>query len=172
MSEVIELKLKDKDELIEIFPYGVTMSLDGSRPVMIFKDKSEKYILPVWLNQIEANIAINQGQLGDGQKSPHEAALCIFKSLNIEIDSCVFDEIRGQHQYLKINYVQDELKKQLQFRAEDILSFCLESQCQFFCTINHMNNSRKINVEIENTKSKLAFENQNNIMAPRGVYLN
>ena len=170
----VEFEKKTDNDWIELFPYGVTLGVDEVRPVMIFKDENEKHVLPVWVSELEAQIAMDQTSGDRFVGSPHTIAINILKELNAKIDRCVFVELKGHHQVVEVFYTANGEEKKVKARAHEIMSFLLSSKPQFFCTLKHIKNSQKIEFEMESTRSKMAVESirGRNILASKGRYLN
>lgn len=150
--------LRSKSEWIEVFPFGVTMGPGQIRPVMIFKDKTETRVLPVWLSPMDAGIAVTQSATRL-EGSPHDLSWQILSMLGVELERCLFRELRGHHQYVELQFKGSRKLKSLKARADDAISFCLHAGCQFFATIDYMERSRVLETRI--TDVTLAKENVN-----------
>jgi bifunctional DNase/RNase len=116
-----------------MFPYGLAIAADASRPVMIFKDKSEEKVLPVWLSPLDAGIAVSQSGGAVTDASPHNLTWKILKPLGVKLEKCFFTELKGHHQYLRLEFSGSDKLKSLESRADEAMSFCLSSECRFFC---------------------------------------
>lgn len=170
MSDKLELQAKSKDDWIELFPYGVTLGVDQSRPILIFKDKHEKYVLPVQLSPQDAGLAINEKSPRVSGNSPHVAAFEIMKHLDLKLDRCVFKNIKGHHQFVDLFFTgSDELKK-LHLRADSVMSFCLHSETKYFCCLEYIKESRQLDAEMN--ESEHMHVGINPVVHPEGRYLN
>ena len=153
MADKLEFSLQSKEELIEIFPYGVTIGLDQNRPVLVFKDKSERHVLPVWLSPLDAGIAMALSGDSEVSASPHTLSHQIFKEQGLVLSECVFKEVKGHHQFVdtcyKDNKPKSEKKAPIRLRADYTMSLCIHEKVQFYSTINHMDRCRKLNVDLE-----------------------
>jgi hypothetical protein len=58
MSEKFEVDLHSDQELVEVFPFGVTLAADEVRPIMLFRDADEKLTL------LSVNFGGNPGKYG------------------------------------------------------------------------------------------------------------
>jgi bifunctional DNase/RNase len=157
IDDVTGKSVSSKIEWIEVFPFGVAMSASNTRPVMIFKDKTEKRVLPVWLSHLDAGIAVTQGQSAystayRAEGSPHEVADAILSRLNIKLDRCLFKEVRGHHQFVELHFISEGRRKKsdevIEMRADDAISFCLRSGCKFFATLEYIERSRVLEGEM------------------------
>src|SRR4051812_26510776 len=98
----IELNLKSKSEWIEVFPFGVAIGANNVRPVMIFKDKAEKRVLPVWMSPLDAGIAVSQ----DKSPSPHELSCQILSAFGLKLEKCLFKSVKGHHQFVELHFTK------------------------------------------------------------------
>lgn len=87
----------DEKDLIELFPYGLSLSNDTTRPFMILKDKSHELSLPVPINQLEAGVTLTQSASSAQPVTLHKFSEKLLESLNIKLDRCIFVEIKGIH---------------------------------------------------------------------------
>jgi bifunctional DNase/RNase len=155
----LDLNLKSKSEWIEMFPFGVAMGANQLRPVMIFKDKDERRVLPVWLSHMDAGIAVAQSTpthnvTSNASGSPHELSWQVLTELGIALEKCLFKKVTGHHQFVELQFSAKGQRKlpakllQFEARADDAISFCLRSGCQFFATVDYIEKSRVLEGEI------------------------
>ncbi|MBX7231841.1 MAG: DUF151 domain-containing protein [Bdellovibrionales bacterium] len=144
----LEEKIKVGKDWIELEPYGLTASADATRPVMLFKSKKGEEILPVWLSPLDAGIAITQHQVKSPSLSPHDLTLKILQSLGVHLESCVFTEVKGHHQYVQLNFSGSRKLKYISARADQAISFSLQAKAKFFCGKNYIKDSRVLNAEM------------------------
>ena len=149
MGEKIERQLSAKKEWVEIFPYGVSFGADEARPIMIFKDKDEKKVLPVWMSPLNAGIALQQESNSYSSiSSPYALMWDILKPLGIELSKCYFVEVKGHHQFVELHFTGHPKLQQLKARADESVSFCLSSKAQFFCRSDFFKKSRVLDAEM------------------------
>ncbi len=149
MADKLEFSLQSKDEWLQIFPYGVTIGLDQSRPVLVFKDKSEKHVLPVWLNSLDAGIAMAVSGDSRNLESPHSLSHEIFKNSKVQFKKCLFKSVKGHHQFVEVHFENEKKHPPVELRADYTMSLCLQEKVQFYCTIKHMERCRQLDVEME-----------------------
>lgn len=156
----LDLNLTSKSEWIEMFPFGVAMGANQTRPVMIFKDKGERRVLPVWLTHMDAGIAVAQSDISHQVTttttgSPHELSWRILAELGVKLEKCLFKKVTGHHQYVELHFkstLNRRLPQKLQAfeaRADDAISFCLRSGCKFYSTFDYIEKSRVLEGEAE-----------------------
>jgi hypothetical protein len=62
-------------EAFNVFPHGLSLGQGSFRAAMIFKDKRESEVLPIWLDTAQANILIASSQVNSREFSPHRGTL-------------------------------------------------------------------------------------------------
>lgn len=155
----LDLNLTSKSEWIEMFPFGVAMGANRTRPVMIFKDKNEKRVLPVWLSHMDAGIAVAQSAIShhvitNASGSPHELSWRVLAALGIKLEKCLFKKVTGHHQYVELHFKTKSGRRlpqalqTLETRADDAISFCLRSGCKFYSTFDYIEKSRILEGEV------------------------
>lgn len=151
----IERDLKSKTEWIEMFPFGIALGVGQPRPVMIFKDKLEKRVLPVWLSPMDAGISVAQGNSPYGSSStqegsPHEISYKILEALGVRLEKCLFKRMFKHQQFVELHFVKQNPKAVhiIESKADDAISFCLKSGCKFFATVDYIEKSRVIEGEM------------------------
>lgn len=136
---------------------------------MLFKDKSQKMVLPVWLSQLDAGITIHQNAVQMGS-SPYELTWKILKPLGIYLKKCYFTELRGHQQYVDLHFEGHPKLKTISSRADEAVSFCLSVQTQFYCKPEFFEKCRIIETEIKEVNSIL--KKQPGITVNKHPYIN
>ncbi len=136
------------EELVELKPYGMSLHNDSTRPFLILKDDSGQLTLPVGISQIDAGVALTQSSVSQTQTTPHVFSEALLKSLDIQIERCVFVEIKGLHQYVRVYMKGHSRYQSLKFKAEDVMSLCLFLKVPFFATLSFIQNSKVMAVEV------------------------
>lgn len=154
----IDVKLASKSEWIEVFPFGIVMGANNMRPVMVFKDKQEKRVLPVWLSPMDAGIAVAQSNstyrtpgADSNMGSPHEITWRVLQQIGIKLEKCLFKNVTKSQQFLELHFKSENKKtdiKPIEVKADDAISFCLRAGCKFFATMEYIESSRVLESEI------------------------
>jgi|GEM_PF-6782994 len=119
---------------IRMKPYGVQISPDGERPLLLLKDQSQELVLPVRMSPLEAGVAITQSNPSVVPTSPHGVAQSLLTALGLNFSKAMFTEIRGSHQYLLLVLQGSSELKNLRVRADEAMSFCLHLQIPLYAT--------------------------------------
>ncbi len=163
--------MKVTQELIEIFPYGLTLSPHMTRPILVFKDKTESKVLPVWLSQMDAGITLHQNSVEMGySSSPYSLTWKILKPLGIYLEKCCFVDIKGHQQIVELKFSGHPKLNTLKTRADEAVAFCLSNKTKFFCSDDYFEKCRKLDVELSTLGAVL--KNSPNIVKNTQRYLN
>ncbi|HVK60041.1 MAG TPA: hypothetical protein VM432_00775 [Bdellovibrionales bacterium] len=147
------------EEWVELFPSGIAVENSLGRPVLILKDQAGVDVLPVWMNPIDAGIALADMTKGTGL-TPHVVSNRILEAIGLCADSCSFVDLVGHHQYVQISFKPVEQKTistapvallgpmQLRLRADEAMSFCMTSKARFFSTKSYMTRCRALDAEL------------------------
>ncbi|WP_373999997.1 hypothetical protein [Bdellovibrio bacteriovorus] len=144
-----------QNELVQLFPYGLSVTTDAARPFLLFKDEGHQYTLPVAVSAIDAGVALSQSNRMILESSPHKFTGVLLSSLGIEIKQAVFVEIKGAHQYLRLYISGHPQTNSVKLRADEAMSLCLYLQVPLFATKSFIGRSRVMNAETEGAAQKL-----------------
>lgn len=138
-----------QNDLIQLFPFGVSLTTDNHRPFLLLKDQSQEYTLPVALSPLEAGITLGQFNKQHLPVSPHKFTHELMKSLQIKAVQAVFVQIKGVSQYLRIYLNGHPQVSSLKVKADEAMSLCLSLNIPLFATKNFINQSKLLNAQIE-----------------------
>lgn len=154
----------EEKDLVELFPYGLSLTNDASRPFMILKDKFNELTLPVPINQLEAGVTLTQSAHALEPVTTHRFTERLLESLDIKLERCVFVEIKGIHQYARIYMKGHSQYQSLKFRADEIMSLCIHLKVPIFATLNFINRSKLMSAEIVSLAQNASAQNPSGIV--------
>ncbi|MDZ4661446.1 MAG: hypothetical protein SGJ18_07470 [Pseudomonadota bacterium] len=157
---------KNHTDWIELFPKALTFGQD-SRPLLLLKDKTEDYTLPVWLGSLDAAVATVQENPMVPESSPHKTTLQILRSLNLELTHCLFTEVTGLHQYVELCFKSKVGMEHVRCRADESMSLCLLARARFFSPIGIIRKAQKVDVHLID----VGFQ-EKQPLDPNNIYLN
>jgi bifunctional DNase/RNase len=146
-------------EWIELFPHGISVSTEMGRPVLVLKDKSGLNVLPVWIQPLDAGVALAELSQGSGS-TPHAVARHLMSTLGLKLESCVFTDLVGHHQYVQLTFRSEsdgpEAQTQtLRVRADESMSFCLQARARFYSTPPFMARCRSVDEDLSKFEQNL-----------------
>lgn len=149
-----ELNFKEKD-LIRLRPYGLSVSTDFARPFLLLKDEEHKYTLPVAVNPLEAGVALSQANKSVAPTTPHRFTQALLESLHIEIEKCVFVELKGHFQFVRLFVKNHPTQSTIKIRADEVMSLCLHLDIPIYATKEYIAKSRVMNAEMEGVSADI-----------------
>lgn len=158
---------KNHTDWIELFAKALTFGPEDNRPLLLLKDKTENYTLPVWLGSLDAAVATVQENPSVPESSPHKTTLQILKSLNLELTHCLFTEVTGLHQYVELCFKGKDGVEHVRCRADESMSLCLLARTRFFSPIGLIRKAQKVDLQLVDVgvQEKQALDQSN-------IYLN
>lgn len=138
-----------QDDLIQLFPYGLSLATDSERPFLLLKDERQELTLPVALNPLEAGVALTQSNQANLPATPHRFTSLLLESLSITPKQCVFVQIKGAHQFVRIYLQGHPGTNSIKLRADEAMSLCLHFGIPLYATKGFIQKSRLMTAEIE-----------------------
>lgn len=146
------------NELIRMQPYGLSIGPEMIRPVLILKAEDSELTLPVPINPLEAGVTLGQSNKSIAPVTPHKATQVLLSELGVKIEKCVFVEIRGQYQYVRLFLSGEAKVRSVKVRADDAMSLVLHLEVPIYTTLELAQKSKIITAETAKmTKEALAF---------------
>lgn len=142
-------------ELIELSAYGLSVGPEMGQSVLILKAVDKDLTLPIPVNPLEAGITLAQSNKSIAPVSPHKATAALLKALSMQIEKCVFVEIKNSHQYVKLFISGHPQVRTLKVKAEDVLSLCLYLEVPLYTTREFIARSRVMVAEIDEQRREL-----------------
>ncbi|QDK45454.1 MULTISPECIES: bifunctional nuclease family protein [unclassified Bdellovibrio] len=156
-----------QEDLVQLFPYGLSVTGDISRPFLLLKDESHAYTLPVAVSPIEAGVALSQSNKSIAESTPHKFTQLLMESLGIEVRQAVFVEIKGANQYVRLYLTGHPKTNSIKVRADEAMSLCLHLGTPIFATKNYIGRSKVMNAAVESNSHVLQ-----NMSGEKPRYLN
>lgn len=141
-------------EWVELFPNTMSVSSGLGRPVLIFKDKTENEILPVWMHPLDAGMALAELSQGSGN-SPHAVTRQALQLAGVKLETCAFTEVVGHHQFVELRFQTSSGLKTLRVRADEAMSFCLQARARFISTRKLMAQCRRLDQDLSSFEQSL-----------------
>jgi len=149
-----EKKINELD-LIRLRPFGLSVSTDFSRPFLLLKDEDHKYTLPVAVNPLEAGVALSQANKAVAPTTPHRFTELLLETLHIQIEKCVFVELKGHFQFVRLFIKNHPTQESIKIRADEVMSLCLHLDIPIYATKEYIDKSRVMNAEMDGVSADI-----------------
>lgn len=154
-SEKEDEEVFHQNDLIQLFPFGVSLTTDSQRPFLLLKDKGQEDTLPVALSPLEAGITLGQFNKQLLPIGPHKFTHELLNSLNIKPVQVVFVQIRGVSQYIRIYFSGHPTTNSIKVKADEAMSLCLSLGVPLFATKSFINQSKLMNAQVDGLTQSL-----------------
>jgi len=167
LEENVDLVEKD---LIQVNAYCLSVHSDMGQPVLILKAIERDLTLPIPINPLEAGVTLAQSNKSVAPLSPHKVAAALLKALGMQIEKCVFVEIKNSNQYVKLFVSGHPKVRALKFKAEEVLSLCLYLEVPLYTTQEFISCSRVMIADIDEQRRELI--NNPSLSVNNHLYMN
>ncbi len=142
-------------ELIEMRVSGLTIDPFTNMPIVILKDKEDKYSLPIWIGLIEASaIATELEKIKLSRPMTHDLLKNILDEASITVDKIVVDALSDNTFYAKIFLKSNGNEWVLDSRPSDAIALSLRTNASIFVEKLVIDKSRKIDLTKEPQKKE------------------
>lgn len=158
-----------EDKLIALDPVGITLNMDPSRPVLIFKSRDQKATFPVMVSPLEAGLALGMSRTETVfATNSHGFLEKILESLSIRVMKVVFVEIKNSVQYVRVYLEGHPSYGSIKLRADEVMSVALKLQVPCFVVPEVLKKSKSMQVEVETIVKGLAQSQSSWVKPPEG----
>ncbi len=159
-SDVVgEFRFNDKseeevfhqDDLIPLFPFGVSVAPDLSDTFFFLKNKTQNLTLPVLVNPIEASLILAQLNVSVELQmvQPHSVLTTMLKTLGVGLLQCVFVQTKGNKQLVRLYFNGHRASNSIKVYADQAMSLCIAMRVPVYATLNFINQSKVVQVQVE-----------------------
>ena len=143
---------------IRLEPFGMTLTGDGMRPLLLLKDQSGELTLPVPLSPLEAGVTLGQSSTAPLPSTTHQVTQLLLESMSVKITRCVFKELRSQNQIVELELTgHPNGTSKMRVRADAAMSLCLHLNVPLFASKEFIQKSRSTVVEMQGQAKALAL---------------
>jgi bifunctional DNase/RNase len=123
-----------EEVLVRLFPVGLQISVDGARPVLLFRDASQGQVLAVNIHPLEAGLALaaTNPSANSSAVGSHALVALLLRSLEVKIQKAIFWQVKSGHLYLRIELSGHPHLHDLTVKVSEALSLCLSLQVPLF----------------------------------------
>lgn len=141
---------KNYKELIEMQVSGLTIDPFTSMPIVILKDTTDKYALPIWIGLIEASaIATEIEKIPLSRPMTHDLMKTILQELEVKVERIVIHDLADNTFYAEILLNKDGKKWGVDCRPSDGIALALRTKAPIFVEKAVIDKSRKIDLSKE-----------------------
>lgn len=154
-TELLEKTSFVEKDLIRLKVYGLSVNNDFARPFLLLKDEAHEYTLPVAVNPLEAGVALSQANKAVAPTTPHRFTEALMESMHMQVEKCIFVEIKGHYQYVRIYLKNHPTQKSLKLRADEVMSLCLHLDIPIYASKEYIDKSRVMSADLAEASADL-----------------
>ncbi len=147
--------LAKEPEAVEVFPYGISVGPEISRPVLIFHDESEQLRVPIWLGPLEAATAVAYLDYQGSGYTPLGVLTQVLEQLQVRVEKCVFDQVQGHRQSGVLYFQGLQAMAPIRRSADEVVTVGLTQKARFYATAEFSQRSREMKMEIREVEAHL-----------------
>ena len=80
--------------------------------------------------------------------SLHKFSEKLLRSLDIQLERCVFVEIKGVHLFVRVYMSKHPIYQSMKFRADEVMSLCIHQKIPLLATKSYIDKSKIMSAEI------------------------
>lgn len=166
-NDTTEEEIFHQDDLIPLFPFGVSLAPDLNDTFLFLKDKTQNLTLPVLVNPIEASLILAHLNVAADLQliQPHSVLTTMLKTLGVGLLQCVFVQTKGTKQLVRLYFNGHPDANSIKVYADQAMSLCIALRVPVYATLNFINQSKVVQVQREGLtknmieKQKLLLKN-------------
>lgn len=135
------------EDLVQLKPHSLSLGQDPARPTLLLKSENGEHTLPVQVHPVEAGLTLNQSHKTN-VFSPHRVTQLLMETLDITIEKCIFVEIKGSQQYVRLYFLNHPSHGSLKIKADEAISLCLYLGVKIYATPDFVNKSRILSADV------------------------
>lgn len=140
----------EKKEFVEMQVTGLTIDPFTSMPIVILKDREEKYALPIWIGLIEASaIATELEKIQLSRPMTHDLLKNILDQVAVKVEKIVVSDLSDNTFYAQIFLKTDGKELMMDSRPSDAIAIALRTKAPIFVEKGVINKSRKMDLSKE-----------------------
>jgi hypothetical protein len=136
----------------------MTVTSDGMRPLLLMKDETGEFTLPVPLGPLEAGVTLSQSNHMNVPSTPHKVTEILLQSMAVKITRCVFKDVRKNNQIVELELENHPMgTKGVEVRADEAMSLCLHLNVPIFASREIIHRSRNYVADLQGQAQALAM---------------
>ncbi len=138
---------------------GLAIDPVTSSPIVILKDDSGKFSLPIWIGVMEASaIAMELENVKFSRPLTHDLIRNILQELNVSVEKIVVSDLRDNTYYAIIHIKKDGETHQVDSRPSDAIAIALRTGSPIFVEEEVISKSQKLEMPMNISKGGMSEE--------------
>ncbi|MFW5722404.1 MAG: bifunctional nuclease family protein [Desulfohalobiaceae bacterium] len=119
--------------MLEMQVFGLALDEESQVPLLILKDASEEYVLPIWIGAMEAmSISMTLNKVKLPRPMTHDLMLQSLDTVGVTVDKVAVVELREGTYYAEIFVSRGEESFTIDSRPSDAIALALRAEAPIF----------------------------------------
>ncbi len=119
--------------MLEMQVFGLALDEESQVPLLILKDASEEYVLPIWIGAMEAmSISMTLNKVKLPRPMTHDLMLQSLDTVGVRVDKVAVVELREGTYYAEIFVSRGEESFTIDSRPSDAIALALRAEAPIF----------------------------------------
>lgn len=142
-SKRVQFKLMSNLTTIEMFVVGLVIDPSTQAPIVILKDETGQYALPIWIGVAEAtSIAAALEKITSARPLGHDLMYQALLQLNVKIERVIINDLKESTYYSELILMQGDKAMVLDARPSDAIAIALRAQAPIFVAQHVLDQAR------------------------------
>ncbi|HEU4520567.1 MAG TPA: bifunctional nuclease family protein [Thermoanaerobaculia bacterium] len=149
-------------ELVPMSIKGLMLDPVSNSPIVVLKDETEKFFLPIWVGIFEANaIALQLENITTPRPMTHDLLRNMISELDAQVLRIVINDLRDSTFFAQIRLLTGGKTLELDARPSDAIALALRTEAPIFVAQSVLEQAQTITPEGDDQDEKMKkwFEN-------------
>ncbi len=143
-------------ELVPMSIKGLMLDPVSNSPIVVLKDESDKFFLPIWVGIFEANaIALQLESITTPRPMTHDLLRNMISELDAQVARVVINDLRDSTFFAQIRVITGGKTLELDARPSDAIALALRTAAPIFVAQSVLDQAQTISPESEDTDEKM-----------------
>jgi uncharacterized protein len=143
-------------ELVPMSIKGLMLDPVSNSPIVVLKDDSEKFFLPIWVGIFEANaIALQLENVTTPRPMTHDLLRNTISELNAQVTRIVINDLRDSTFFAQIGLLIGGRTLELDARPSDAIALALRTEAPIFVAQSVLEQAQTISPEGDEPDEKM-----------------
>ena len=135
---------------------GLMLDPVSNSPIVVLKDESEKFFLPIWVGIFEANaIALQLENISTPRPMTHDLLRNMIAELDARVTRIVINDLRDSTFFAQIRLIIGEKTLEIDARPSDAIALALRAEAPIFVAQSVLEQAQTISPDSDDQDEKL-----------------
>ena len=144
------------NQLVPMSIKGLMLDPVSNSPIVLLKDESEKFFLPIWVGIFEANaIALQLENVATPRPMTHDLLKNMIADLDARVARVVINDLRDSTFFAQIRLITGGKTLEVDARPSDAIALALRTEAPIFVAQSVLDQAQTISPDGDDSEEKL-----------------